>query len=51
MSRVLEASGDKDEIAGLNARVNHLTVDLGLAGIATLNGKADEAKAILVSCT
>eukprot|EP00752_Nemacystus_decipiens_P012273 g10879.t1 len=47
VSRVLKASGDKDEIAGLNARVDRLTGDLGLAGIAVLEGKADDVKAML----
>lgn len=36
LSRVLKASGDKEEIAWLNAHVDQLTGDLGLAGIATL---------------
>lgn len=51
VSRVLKASSDKEEIAGLNARVDRLTGDLGLIGIATLNGKANATKAMLVSCT
>lgn len=48
LSRVLKASRDKDEIAGLNASVDRLTGDLGLAGIAVLEGKADNMKATLV---
>lgn len=36
LSRVLKASDDREEIAGLNARVDQLTGDLALAGIATL---------------
>ncbi|CAN0075431.1 unnamed protein product [Scytosiphon promiscuus] len=47
LSRVLKASSDKDEIAELNARLNRLTGDLGLAGIATLEGKIDGMTAIL----
>lgn len=50
VSRVLKASSDRDEIAGLNAVVDRLTGDLGLAGIAVLEGKADDMKAMLVSC-
>lgn len=46
--RVIKASSDKDEIAGLNARVDRLTRDLGLAGIATLNRKTDNVNTILV---
>lgn len=36
ISRVLKASSDREEIAKLNARVDQLSGDLGLAGIATL---------------
>lgn len=46
--RVLKASSDKDEITRLNARVGRLTGDLGLAGIAVVEGKADDIKAMLV---
>ena len=49
VTRVLKASSDKDEIARLNAHVGRLTGDLGLAGIAVIEGKADEIKAMLVS--
>ena len=49
VSRLLKASSDKDEIAALNARVDRLTGDLGLAGVAILEGKADNMKAMLVS--
>ncbi|CAM9897766.1 unnamed protein product [Ectocarpus fasciculatus] len=48
VSRVLKASSDKSEIAGLNSRVDRLTADLGLAGIAILEGKVDEMKTTLV---
>ncbi|CAM9661379.1 unnamed protein product, partial [Pylaiella littoralis] len=51
VSNFMKASSDKGEIAGLNARVDRLTGDLGLAGIAVLNGKVDGMKAMLVSCT
>lgn len=47
--RVLKASSDMDEIAGLNALVDRVTGALGMAGIAVLEGKADEMKAMLVS--
>lgn len=46
--RCMRASSDKDEIARLDARVTHLVCDLGLAGIATLEGKTDEIKEMLV---
>lgn len=49
VSRVLKASSDKDEIAGLHACVDRLTGDSGLAGIAVLEGKADDLKEMLVS--
>lgn len=49
MSRVLKASSDNDGIAALNALVDRLAGDLGLAGIAVLEGKADKMKAMLVS--
>ncbi|CAM9662115.1 unnamed protein product, partial [Pylaiella littoralis] len=47
VSNFMKASSDKGEIAGLNARVDRLTGDLGLAGIAVLNGKVDVMKAML----
>eukprot|EP00752_Nemacystus_decipiens_P003524 g3250.t1 len=47
VSRVLKASSDKDEIAALNARVDRVTSGLGLAGVAVLEGKADDMKAML----
>lgn len=47
--RCAKASSDKDEIATLNARVDSLTGDLGLAGVATLNAKVDGLTAMLVS--
>ncbi|CAM9494876.1 unnamed protein product [Ectocarpus sp. 13 AM-2016] len=47
VSRVLKASSDKSEIAGLNSSVDRLTTDLGLAGIAVLEGKVDEMKKTL----
>lgn len=50
VSRILSASGDKDEIARLNARVDRVTGDLGLAGIAILNRKVDDMNELLVSC-
>lgn len=49
VSRLLNASSDNDEIAGLNTRVDRLTGDLGLAGIAILEGKADNMQVMLVS--
>lgn len=49
VSRVLKASKDKSEIAGLNSRVDRLTADLGLAGMAILEGKVDDMKTTLVS--
>ncbi|CAN0159406.1 unnamed protein product, partial [Pylaiella littoralis] len=51
VSNFMKASSDVGEIAGLNARVDRLTGDLGLAGITVLNGKVDGMKAMLVSCT
>ncbi|CAM9184093.1 unnamed protein product, partial [Ectocarpus sp. 4 AP-2014] len=47
VSRVLKASSDKSEIARINSSVDHLTTDLGLAGIAVLEGKVDEMKKTL----
>ena len=47
--RCVKASGDRDEIAGLNARIDRLTGDLGLVGIAVLEGKADNITRMLVS--
>ncbi|CAM9378410.1 unnamed protein product, partial [Hapterophycus canaliculatus] len=41
VSRVLKASHDKAEIGRLNARLDRLTNDLGLAGIATVEQKVD----------
>lgn len=49
VSRVLKASSDKDDISVLNARVDRVTGSLGLAGMAVLEGKADDMKAMLVS--
>lgn len=49
VSRVLKASSDKDEIAGLNARVDRVVGDLGLAGITVLERKTDGLKGMLVS--
>lgn len=40
--KLLNAYGDKDEIAGLNARVDRLAGDLQLAGIVSLDGKVAE---------
>lgn len=51
VSRVLKASGDKDEIAALNTRMDRATGDLGLVGIAVLEGKADNMKTMLVSAS
>ncbi|CAN0397289.1 unnamed protein product [Pylaiella littoralis] len=51
VSNFMKASSDVGEIAGLNARVDRLTGDLRLAGVAVLNAKADDMKAMLVSCT
>lgn len=41
VSRVLKASHDKAEIARLNASLDRLSGDLGLAGIATVEQKID----------
>lgn len=49
VSRVLKASSDRDEIAALNASIDRLAADLGLAGIAALNRKSDDMKGRLVS--
>lgn len=49
ISRVLKASSDKDKITELNARVDRLTGDLGLTGIASMQGKADNMANMLVS--
>lgn len=46
--RVLSASRIKVEINGLNSRIDSLTSDVGLAGIATLERKADDLRAILL---
>lgn len=45
---MLKASSDKDEMVG---HVDRLAGDLGLAGIAVLEGKADDMKAMLVGCS
>lgn len=47
--RFVKGSDDKDEIAGLNARIDRLTSDLGLAGIVIVAKKVDNLKTILVS--
>lgn len=44
LARVVTASRDKSEIARLNARIDSLTVVLGLASIANLEGKTDDIK-------
>lgn len=49
-SRVFKASSDKDEIAGLNARVDRLRGDLNLGGIAAIHKNTDDMMAMLVSC-
>lgn len=49
MWRVLKASSDKDKLAGLNARVDRLTGEPGLAGIATVLGEVTDLKGMLVS--
>lgn len=49
VSRVLKATHDKDEIAGLKQRLEDLEGDLRLAGIATVGGKVEDLKALLVS--
>lgn len=48
-SRMVNASRDKDEIAGLNARVDRLTADFGLSGIASVLGEVAELKELMVS--
>ncbi|CAM9264189.1 unnamed protein product, partial [Laminaria digitata] len=47
LRRIFKASDDKDEIAGLSARVDRLTGDLQLAGIATVEGNIDNLRAFL----
>ncbi|CAM9129863.1 unnamed protein product [Ectocarpus sp. 12 AP-2014] len=47
VSRVLKATDDKDEIAGLKQRLEDLEGDLRLAGIATVGGKVEDLKALL----
>lgn len=49
VSGVLKASSEKEELAGLHARVDRVAGDLGLSGIAIVEGKADGLKAMLVS--
>lgn len=44
LARVVTASRDKSEIARLNARIDSLTVVLGLASTANLEGKVDDIK-------
>lgn len=46
----LKASSDRDDIAGLNARVDRLTGDLGLAGIAILVSYFGCSYMSLLSC-
>lgn len=48
--RFVKATDDKDDIAGLNARVDRLTGDLGLAGVVITENKVDSLKTTLVSC-
>ena len=48
-SRVVKASSDKDDIAQLNARIDRLAGDLGLASNAILERKVDELSEKLVS--
>ena len=48
VSRVLKASSDKGEIAGLNARIDRLTSDLGLSGIATVIGEVTDLKGLFL---
>ena len=49
VSRVMKASSDKNELAGLNARIDRLIRDLGLRGIAAILVELDQLKAMLVS--
>lgn len=49
LSRVLKASRDKGELAGINARIDRLAADLRLSGIATILWEIDRLKAVLVS--
>ena len=49
VSRLLKASSDKGEIARSNARIDRLTSDLGLSGIATVFGEVADLKGLLVS--
>lgn len=49
IARVVKASGDKADIAELNARIDRLAGDLGLASTAILERKVDELNAKLVS--
>lgn len=48
--KVLKAADDKDNIVALNSRIDRVTGDLALAGMATLEGRADDMRAILVRC-
>lgn len=48
-SRAVKASSDKDDIAQLNARIDRLAGDLGLASNAILERKVDELSAKIVS--
>lgn len=48
VTRVLKASGDRDEIAGLKERVEDLERDLGLAGLVTVGERLDDLKALLL---
>lgn len=48
-SRAVKASSDKDDIAQLNARIDRLAGDLGLASNAILERKVDELAAKMVS--
>lgn len=45
----MKASSDKNEIAGLNELADRVVGGLSLAGIAILEGKTDDMKAMLVS--
>lgn len=48
LSRVLTAESDRREIAGLHDRIGDITGDMDLAGIATVEGKVDDLKGLLV---
>lgn len=47
---MLQATRDKNDIAEVHGRIGTLIGDIGLAGIATVKGKVDDLKGLLVTC-